>query len=79
MNKRLERFLLGLGLDCRDGHVRITRGKNFRLVGGSDTTHTAMQEKAIKFNEQLKKRGKTLDEINAQEFRDIAHKIGLKS
>jgi len=79
MNKRLERFLLGLGLDCRDGHVRVTRGKNFHLVGGSDTTHKCMQEKAMKFNEQLKRRGKTLDEINVQEFHDIAHKIGLKS
>ena len=79
MNKRLERFLLGLGLDCRDGYVLITRGKNIHLVGASETTHKFMQEKAIQLNEQLAKRGKTLDEINVQEFRDIAHKIGLKS
>jgi hypothetical protein len=37
-----------------------------------------MQEKAIKFNEQLEKRSKTLDEINEKEFREIAKVIGLK-
>ena len=79
MDRRFARLLLGLGLDAKDGHLRVTKGKNFRLVGGSDMTHKVMQEKAIKFNEQLKKKGKTLDEINIREFQDIAHKIGLKS
>jgi hypothetical protein len=37
-----------------------------------------MQEKAIKFNEHLRKRGKQLSEINQEEFREIAHRIGLK-
>ena len=79
MNKRFERLLLGLGFDNKDGHLRLTRGKNFRLLGGSEETHKVMQEKATKFNEQLKKRGKTLDDINTQEFHEIAHKIGLPS
>lgn len=70
-------LLLGLGLDNRDGHRRITRGENFRLYGGSQDTHSLMQEKAIKFNEQLKQKGKTLDEITRPEFREIAEKIGL--
>jgi len=71
-------YLLGLGFDNEDGHLRITRGKNFRLYGGSEDTHSLMQEKAIKFNEHLKQAGKTLDEISKKEFRDIAEKIGLK-
>lgn len=71
-------MLLGLGFDCKDKHVRITKGKNFRLYGGSRQTHELMQEKAVKFNEYLDKRGKTLDEINVKEFYSIAHKIGLK-
>lgn len=70
-------YLLGLGFDCRDGHLRITKGKNFRIYGGSDETHQMMQEKAIKFNERLDKKGKTLDGISVNEFRDIAHSIGL--
>jgi len=71
-------MLLGLGLDCKDGHVRITKGKNFRLLGGSKETHEIMQEKAVKFNEQLDRRRKTLDEIDEREFYEIAKDIGLK-
>ncbi len=70
-------MLLGLGFDCRDGHVRITRGKNFRLYGGSRKTHDIMQEKAIKFNEHLEKKRKSLDILSKEEFEDIAKKIGL--
>lgn len=76
--REMERsILLGLGFDCTDGHIRITRGKNFRLYGGSEMTHQQMQEKAIKFNEYLDKKGKVLDELTVEEFYDIARKIGL--
>lgn len=78
MNRLYRRLLLGLGFDAKDGHVRITRGKNFRLFGGSKDTHEMMQEKAIRFNEQLEKRHKTLDDINEKEFHEIAKTIGLK-
>ena len=78
MNRLSRKVLLGLGFDGKDGHVRVTKGSNFRLFGGSEETHEVMQEKAIKFNEQLNKRHKTLDEINDIEFLDIAKKVGLK-
>jgi len=71
-------YLVGLGFDCQDGHLRITKGKNFRIYGGSDKTHQIMQEKVIKFNEKLDKKGKSLDEISTKEFTDIAHSIGFK-
>jgi hypothetical protein len=77
-NRNYRSVLLGLGLDNKDGHVRVTRGENFRLFGGSSQTHEMMQEKAIKFNEQLNKRRKTLDDIDENEFRDIAKAVGLK-
>lgn len=64
--------LLGLGLDNEDGHTRITKGENFRLVGGSQETHEVMQEKCIKFNEKLKDRGKKLEQLEKGEFLDIA-------
>lgn len=70
--------LLGLGFDAKDGHIRYTKGKNFKLLGGSKETHSLMQEKAIKFNEQLDKQHKTLDTMNQKEFYDIADKVGLK-
>jgi hypothetical protein len=63
--------LLGLGLDNDDRHVRITRGPNFRLFGGSDETHSAMQRTAIRVNEKLRKRGKSLEEVDRTEFRDL--------
>ena len=78
MDHAYRRVLLGLGLDSKDGHVRITKGKNFRLFGGSHTTHEMMQEKAIKFNEHLNKRRKTLDDISQKEFFEIAKSLGLK-
>jgi hypothetical protein len=70
-------LLLGLGLDNEDGHLRVTRGENFHLVGGSDETHSTMQEKAVKFNEKLRQRGRRMEEVSREEFRDIAHEIGL--
>lgn len=68
-------MLLGLGLDSTDGHTRVTRGPNFQLVGGSKQTHEVMQEKAIKFNEELGRRGRRLTEISGQEFVDIMQKL----
>ena len=78
MNRLYRKLLLGMGFDAKDGHVRITKGKNFRLFGGSKETHEMMQEKAIKFNEQLDKKHKTLDALNATEFYEIAKNIGLE-
>lgn len=78
VDRNIKSLLLGLGLDNKDGHCRVTRGDNFRLYGGSKDTHSLMQEKAIKFNEQLKRTGKTLDDITPVEFRDIARQIDLK-
>lgn len=74
---RKKKWLLGMGLDNRDGHVRVTTGENFRLLGGSTETHGEMQEKAIKMNEHLRDRGKTLDTVSREEFHDIAHKLGM--
>jgi len=70
-------LLLGVGLDS-DGHKRVTTGKNFALVGGSQATHEEMTEKAIKINEKLKSRGKELHEVSREEFDDIAHEVGLR-
>ncbi|MFH0764123.1 MAG: hypothetical protein V1927_03890 [Candidatus Omnitrophota bacterium] len=77
MNRAYRKILLGMGFDCKDGHVRITKGENFHLVGGSEETHEMMQEKAVKFNEHLDKRRKSLDDINEKEFREISKAVGL--
>jgi hypothetical protein len=63
--------LLGLGFDNSDGHVRVTKGDNYHLLGGSEETHEKMTETAIKFNEKLDARGKRIEEISKDEFTDI--------
>ena len=64
--------LLGIGLDKDDELIRVTRGKNYHLVGGSRETHRSMQEKCVKFNEKLTARGKELEDLEHQEFLDLA-------
>ena len=67
--------ILGVGLDNQDGHTRLTRGKNFVLVGGSQDTHAVMQETAIKVNERLDKAGKRLEDVSITELREIVHDV----
>ena len=75
--QRRRALLMGLGLDGDDGHKRITAGKNFLLAGGSKQTHELMQEKAIKFNEELDRRKKNLEDIAPDEFHEIADRIKM--
>lgn len=75
--KRKAALMLGIGLDS-DGHTRVTTGDNFALVGGSQSTHEEMTEKAVKINEKLAARGKRLEEVSREEFDDIAHEVGLR-
>ena len=63
--------LLGLAFDNDDGDTRLTRGKNFFLMGGCQETHAVMQETAIKINEQLDKHNKRLEDVSVNELRNI--------
>jgi hypothetical protein len=62
---------LGVGLDNKDGHQRLTSSDNFLLIGGSAETHERMQDTAIRFGEALRKRGKTLCETSTHEALDL--------
>lgn len=75
--RRGKALLLGVGLDS-DGHKRITTGPNFALVGGTQETHEVMTEKAIKINEKLSAKGKSLEQVSREEFDDIAASVGLQ-
>lgn len=66
--------LLGIGLDNKDGHKRITTGEQFAIVGGSDETHGRMTETVVKTFEELKDRGKHLHEVEKKELSDIIQK-----
>lgn len=67
--------ILGLAFDNDDGHTRLTRGKNFVLLGGSQDTHAVMQETAIKVNERLDRAGKRLEDVPLKELRQIFHEV----
>ena len=73
-NRRVVAFL-GLGLDNKDGHQRLTRSEHFLLIGGSAETHEHMQDTAIKFSEALQRRGKKLDQAQLQEVLEIFQEI----
>jgi hypothetical protein len=62
---------LGVGLDNKDGHKRVTQSEFFLLVGGSEETHEHMQDTAIRFEETLRKRGKRLKDTTADEAADL--------
>ncbi len=69
---------LGVGLDNKDGHQRLTRSEHFVLMGGSAETHEKMQETAIKFDEALENKGKTLEEASVEEIIEIFHDVREK-
>lgn len=66
--------LLGVGLDHEDGHKRLTKSEHFLLIGGSEETHGRMQETVIRFDEELKERGKRLQDAEPDEVIEILHK-----
>ena len=66
--------LLGIGLDNSDGHKRLTSAEQFTIVGGSDETHGRMTETVIKTFEELKTRGKVLQNVEAHELAEIIQK-----
>ncbi len=66
--------LIGVGLDNKDEHKRITRSPEMLLLGGSQETHEKMQDVAIRFSEALKKRGKVLRDAPAEEVAELLHK-----
>ena len=67
--------LLGLAFDAKDGETRLTRGKNFVLLGGSAQTHSKMQETAIRINEELNKSGRRMEDVSLKEFRDVCYEV----
>ena len=76
-NKKQQKELvgfLGVGLDNKDGHKRLTRTKSFVLIGGSEETHEKMQEVSIRFNESLAQRGRELGEASVDEVAELMHK-----
>lgn len=66
--------LIGIGLDNKDGHKRITQAERFAIVGGSEETHDRMTETVVKTFETLDRKGKTLESVDKKELADIIDK-----
>jgi len=67
----VQKHLLGIGLDCDDGHKRITTSEDFSIFGGSDETHSKMSETFIKTSEQLLSKRKSIDEVSTEELAEL--------
>jgi len=74
MKDKQSAHLLGVGLDNKDGHKRLTRAEKFSVVGGSEETHERMTETLIKTFEDLKVKGKELEETETEELAEIIHR-----
>ena len=66
--------LFGLGLDCNDGHKRLTQADKFSIMGGSEKTHDNMTETLCKTFEDLKSKGKSLEVASMEEISDLIRK-----
>ena len=66
--------LVGIGLDCEDGHTRVTGAEEFSIIGGSEKTHECMTETICKTFEDLKNNGKTIRNVEENQLRDMLHK-----
>ncbi len=69
--RRGRAVLVGYGLDEAGGHVRFTKSKDYRLIGGSELTHDAMQDMATRIQEELSRLGYELDNIRSDQIDEV--------
>jgi hypothetical protein len=77
-NKLHKRELLGFGLNNDDGHVRMTKGENFFVHGGSQKTHSSISQKIQKFNRLLAERGTNLNDAPDAVISEVAQLAGFQ-
>ena len=71
MKHNRKAHLLGIGLDNEDGHKRLTRAEKFSIVGGSEETHDKITETLVKTFEELKTKGKELEDTEKEELAEL--------
>ena len=67
--------LLGVGFDSEDGHVRITKGKNYDVIMGSDKSHEFILELIDKIESEIESRGLNLGDITPDEFSQLVEAV----
>jgi hypothetical protein len=73
--RRLRAALIGLGLDNSDDHNRLTRGDQSLIFGGSAETHAELQQTALRMEQQLKRWGRQLGDLDPAELAELATMI----
>ena len=73
-DSRKKAHLLGLGLDCDDGHKRLTTAEEFSIVGGSEQTHERMTETVSKTFEDIDQQNKIFENMEPEELADMLQK-----
>jgi hypothetical protein len=66
--------IIGIGLDNKDGHTRLTRAEQFTVAGGSEDTHERITETLVKTCENLEHRGRTLQDADVREIAELIDK-----
>jgi len=77
-NNEFKRELVGFGLNTEDGHLRLTKGENFFVHGGSQSTHSSIREKIQKFNLLLEERGTDLNNASEEDIAEVAQLAGFQ-
>jgi hypothetical protein len=72
--KRIIR-LLGVGLDAEDGHIRVTQGKNYDVLMGSEESHEYIQQLIHKIENALKEKNLSLDDFTPNEFSEFVGSV----
>lgn len=67
---------MGLGLD-QDGHARVTKGDDFVLMGGTESTHGTMQDHVLRFQDTLRKMGTDFQGATDDQVAEAAFESGL--
>jgi len=67
--------LLGVGFDTDDGHIRISKGKNYDILMGSNESHEYIHQLIQKIEDELKAQGKTLDDFTPAEFSEFVGSV----
>jgi hypothetical protein len=70
--------LLGVGFDAEDGHVRITKGEKYDVFMGSNESHEYIRKLIQDIEEEIEKRGLSLDDITPDEFAELVGSLRSK-
>lgn len=69
--RRKKGLLVGVRVDRGDGHTRVSRGGDFVALGGTKEGHEHLRETVAQISDEVKRRGRDLGEVKAEELKEI--------